>query len=65
MRRKDWVRLILANYKNLLRIVMEARVEYRKTAALASAPVDRSVGPLVSSEIEKLAGLSKRKTTGS
>src|SRR2546425_7241854 len=30
MRRRDWVRLLVANRKNLLRLLAEARVEYRR-----------------------------------
>jgi radical SAM superfamily enzyme YgiQ (UPF0313 family) len=43
MRRRDWVRLILANYKNLFRVVIEARAEYRRVAALGSRVVEKAL----------------------
>jgi radical SAM superfamily enzyme YgiQ (UPF0313 family) len=37
MRRRDWLRLVVANRSNLLRIVTEARAEYTRSRALARA----------------------------
>ena len=33
MRRRDWLRVIVANRSNLLRIVIEARAEYTRKCA--------------------------------
>ncbi|PYR96633.1 MAG: hypothetical protein DMG16_27330 [Acidobacteria bacterium] len=65
MRRRDWVRLLVANRKNLLRLLAEARVEYRRQPNPAPREPILISGPLVSSEVEKASGLSKKETTSS
>jgi hypothetical protein len=59
MRRRDWLRVVLANRKNLLRLLAEARVAYRRQQnPTAHAPIGTS-GPIVSSGVENVPGLSK------
>ena len=65
MRRRDWVRLLVANRKNLLRLLAEARVEYRRQPNPAPREPILISGPMVSSEVEKASGLSKKETTSS
>jgi radical SAM superfamily enzyme YgiQ (UPF0313 family) len=61
MRRRDWLSVVLANRKNLLRLLGEARAEYRRQQNLAMR--ERSIGvsgPIASSRAEKDSGVSKK-----
>jgi radical SAM superfamily enzyme YgiQ (UPF0313 family) len=65
MRRRDWLHAVLANRKNLLRLLAEACVEYRRQQnPTAHVPIVTS-GPIVSSGVENVPGLSKKETTSS
>jgi Domain of unknown function (DUF4070) len=65
MRRRDWLRVILANYKNLLRILAEAHAEYRKQQHPVPRESTVTSGPIGSSQVEKVSELSKQETTSS
>ncbi len=66
MRRRDWLRVFLANRKNLLRLLAEARVEYtrRQQNPTPHEPI-LIPGAIVNSGVEKVSGLSKKETTSS